>query len=95
MEEAAAEERPSDSEQPSLSSTVQHVEAGKGKWKRVDDISSEVQCLVNVLHADMQSREEREKKNEKDKDRLFLLSLLNPVKKYRTIAFWCSHGNHA
>ncbi|KAK7074956.1 hypothetical protein SK128_015336 [Halocaridina rubra] len=81
MEEAAAEERPSDSEQPSTTSTVQHVEAGKGKRKRVDDISSEVQCLVNVLQAGMQSREEREKRNEEDEDRLFLLSLLTPMKR--------------
>ena len=81
VEEAAIEERPSDIEQPLTSAVGQSVEAWRGKRKKVDIISPDIECLANALQAGLQAREEREKMKEDDDDRLFLLSLLNPMKK--------------
>lgn len=67
-------------EQASTSSTVKNGAAGRGKRKKVGSISPEVECLVNVLQDGMKARDEREQKNEEDDDRLFLLSLLKPMK---------------
>ncbi|KAK3894543.1 hypothetical protein Pcinc_001702 [Petrolisthes cinctipes] len=78
--EENGEERPPNGEQASTSSTVKNSEAGRGKRKKVGSIPPEVECLVNVLQAGMQTREEREQKKEEDDDRLFLLSLLKPMK---------------
>lgn len=81
---SAAEERldrPSDGEQTPTSSVPQHVDAGRGKRKRADVIIPEVECLLNVLQDSKQSRNERkESSKEEDEDRLFLLSLVTPMK---------------
>ncbi|XP_076045702.1 uncharacterized protein LOC143027943 [Oratosquilla oratoria] len=81
LEEPTAEEKPSETEQPSACSSVPNVEEKGGKRKKVEQISPEVERLMNVLQAGMQSREERETLKEQDDDRLFLLSLLKPMKK--------------
>lgn len=82
LEEAAAAEIPIDDEEATTSSpgsSTEHRHKRK-KVEKVEKVSSDVQQLVNVLQAGIQSREEREKSKEDDGDRLFLLSLLNPMK---------------
>uniref|UniRef100_A0A0P4WL80 MADF domain-containing protein n=1 Tax=Scylla olivacea TaxID=85551 RepID=A0A0P4WL80_SCYOL len=74
-------DRPSDGEQTPTSSAPQHAEMGRGKRKRADGIIPEVECLLNVLQDGKQSRDERKESKEEDEDRLFLLSLVTPMKK--------------
>jgi hypothetical protein len=52
----------------------------RNRRKKEDEVSPDVEQLVNVVQAGIQSREEREKSKEGDGHRLFLLSLLNPNK---------------
>ena len=48
--------------------------------KKHDDDDS-LEDIFRVLKSSVQAREEREKNQENDDDRMFLLSLLNPMKK--------------
>lgn len=51
-----------------------------GKRRERDTVPNEVGGIVDVLKSSMQSREERESRMENDSDRMFLLSLLEPLK---------------
>ncbi|XP_046395706.1 uncharacterized protein LOC124162969 [Ischnura elegans] len=50
-----------------------------GKRKRAEH-TNELEEMVNILKTGLQSRQEREEKLEDDSDRMFLLSLLQPLK---------------
>lgn len=78
MKEAAADEVTPDAEEATTISPGPSVE--RNTRKKVEKVSPDVEQLVNVLQAGIQSREGREKSKEDDGYRLFLLSLLNPVK---------------
>jgi len=79
----AIENVPQD-EHDGSSSEQRDENCGKAKKKKLNKVHSDSQedaAIIEVLKHSIKNREEREKNLEDDDDRLFLLSLLNPLKK--------------